>query len=70
MAQHQLIVTTEEVDQIVKSLMQSITANTQKRRRLKEGSQQALQAGRDGNHLVSALQRAIAAQAESWTDGP
>ena len=66
MGQHQLIVSTEELDQIVKSLMTSITANTTKRRRLKEGSQQARQAAREGEHLASGLQTAIKAQADSW----
>lgn len=64
--QHQLIVSTAELDQVVKSLMQSVTANTTKRRRLKEGSQQARQAAQDGDHLANALQAAIRAQSESW----
>jgi hypothetical protein len=66
MANHQVILNTEQLDQVVKSLMQSVTANTNKRRRLKEGSQQARQAARDGDHLASALQVAILAQSESW----
>jgi hypothetical protein len=67
MGQHQLIVSTDELDQIVKSLMQSVTANTQKRRRLKEGTQQARTAAKDGDNLASSLQLAIKAQSESWT---
>jgi hypothetical protein len=68
MAQHQLILNTDELDQVVKSLMQSITANTNKRRRLRDGSQQAQQAAREGEHLHAALTMALDAQTGSWKE--
>jgi hypothetical protein len=65
MADHTLTLTTAELDAIVKSVMKSISANTDKLRRLKDGSQQNRTARADGAALASALSKAMAAQAES-----
>lgn len=63
---HRLEVTTPVLDQIVKSLMQSVTANTNKRRRFKPGSPQYRQAAEEGELLNHGLSAALKAQTESW----
>jgi hypothetical protein len=63
---HRLEVRTDVLDQIVKSLMQSVTANTQKRRRLNASSPPGRQAREEGDLLNEALSAALQAQTESW----
>ena len=60
--EHQLSFSTDELDAVVKSLMKSVTANTDKLRRLKEGTSQFRTAQRDGSALTSSLQKAMSAQ--------
>jgi hypothetical protein len=55
----------EVLDQVVKSLMQSVTANSAKRRRLNKG-QTYNDAAREGNLLNEGLAQMLAAQQGSF----
>jgi hypothetical protein len=64
--QHRLILNTDQLDQVVKSLMQSITANTKRRRRLDATSRTGREAATEGELIAQALHAAVQAQAQSW----
>jgi hypothetical protein len=64
---HRLEVRTDVLDAIVKSLMQSVTANTNKRRRFDDKSPRARQAAEEGELLAEGLTAALRAQTESWS---
>jgi hypothetical protein len=67
---HHLIVRTEVLDQMAKSLMQSETANTRRRRRLVSSGQGNTRAGKEaaeeGELLAEGLAIVRSAQSESW----
>jgi hypothetical protein len=63
---HNFTVTTEVLDQMVKSLMQSVTANTKRRRRLPPGSRAEREATEEGDLLQQGLTQLQRAQAASW----
>jgi hypothetical protein len=69
---HHLIVRTEVLDQMAKSLMQSEHANTRRRRRLVSSGQGDTRAGREaaeeGELLDEGLAIVRAAQNESWKE--
>jgi uncharacterized protein involved in exopolysaccharide biosynthesis len=58
----------EVLDQVVKSLMQSVTANSSKRRRLNVKSQTYRDAAREGDLLNEGLTQLLAAQQQSFAD--
>lgn len=70
MAEHRLIVRTEVLDQIVKSLMQSVTATTKRRRRLDPNTRAGREAAEEAELLTEGLSLATKAQSDSWeTEG-
>jgi hypothetical protein len=69
---HTLVVDTEVLDQISKSLMQSLNANIKKRRRMQEAGQTRTRTYADATHegelLTTAQQDVIAAQSASLAE--
>lgn len=58
----------EVLDQVVKSVMQSVTANSSKRRRLNAKSQTYRDAAREGDLLNEGLGALLSAQSQSYAD--
>ena len=64
---HKLVLRTEVLDHIAKSVMQSITANTKRRRRLTPNTKAEREAGVTDDLLREAREAIEEAQATSWT---
>jgi len=66
--EHRLVVRTEVLDQIEKALMQALSSNTKRRRRMTQGTRASKDAAYERQLLTEGLQDITKAQEESWAE--
>lgn len=67
MADHTITLSTDALDQVAKSLMQSRTAITRRRRRIDPNTKLGREVADEASHIDEALRIVEAAQEESWS---